>query len=347
MEIRIYNRDLDFQGVIENQTSLIWTRKYFEPGSFELYVPITENNLKLVKMGNLVWMKGSDEAAVIEDRILEESDTKNQITAKGRFISSYMDRRLIKSTVNFNGKVEVAMRQLLEGAEPIPRVQLGELQGFDETVQFQATYKNLLEYEQKLAMSANLGFRFRPDFDKKMIYFEVFQGVNRTKSQGANNRVIFSESYNNLNNTVYRENDQTFKTVAYVGGEGEGSARKYIKVGEGSGLDLRETFVDAKDIQSDGLTAAQYEAQLRTRGQETLEQDTASNSFECETDANANFKYKINYNLGDVATVKKQSWGITQDLRISQIQEVYEYGGMRVVPTFGTPLPESIDWSDT
>lgn len=273
MEIRFYNREMDFLGVMENQTSLLWRRRYNEPGEFELYAPITDDNLKLTEKTNLIWMRGCDEAGVIEDRKLEESDTKNEITAKGRFISSYMDRRLIKDTVNFTGKVEVAMRQLLSGAVPIPRVQLGELQGFEELVDFQATYKNLLDYEEKLAKSAGLGFRFRPDFDEKVIYFEVYKGVDRTTSQGVNNRVTFSESYNNLNNTIYRENDQLLKTVAYVGGEGEGSARTIVKVGDATGLDLREVFVDAKDIRQDELSADQYKAALTTRGQEKLAED--------------------------------------------------------------------------
>lgn len=32
--------------------------------------------------------------------------------------------------------------------------------------------------------------------------------------------------------------------------------------------------------------------------------------------------------------------------RITELQEVYEYGGMYVVPTMGDALPEKIDWSD-
>ena len=99
MEIRVYNSELDFQGIVENQTSLIWTRKYFEPGDCELHIPITADNLRLTRRGNLLWKKGKKEAAVIEDRKLEESDSRNEITVKGRFLSSYMDRRLIKSTV--------------------------------------------------------------------------------------------------------------------------------------------------------------------------------------------------------------------------------------------------------
>lgn len=53
MEVRIYDRDLNFKGVIENHTSLIWTRKYYEPGNFEIHAPITEQNLRLLAKGNI------------------------------------------------------------------------------------------------------------------------------------------------------------------------------------------------------------------------------------------------------------------------------------------------------
>ena len=35
-----------------------------------------------------------------------------------------------------------------------------------------------------------------------------------------------------------------------------------------------------------------------------------------------------------------------ENQRITELQEVYEYGGMYVVPTMGDALPEKIDWSD-
>lgn len=345
MEIRVYNSALEFQGVIENQTSLIWTRKYFECGSFELYAPITEDNLKLLREGNIIWMRGSDDAGVIEDIKLEESNVKNEITAQGRFLPSYMDRRIIKGTFSFSGKTENAMRELYS-ANPVPLVESGELNGFEETVKFQATYKGLLTYEQKLAKSAALGIRFRPNFNERKITFEIYKGVDRTTSQGVNNRVIFSEGYNNLNNAIYRENKQLYKNVAYVGGEGEGTARKIVVVGDVQGLERREMFVDAKDILSEGLSTAEYEALLRTRGEEALQKNIVISSFECDTGADVNFQYKKNYDLGDIVTVKKNKWGITANKRITEIREIYEYGGRKIEPTFGDALPEHIDWSD-
>lgn len=346
MEIRIYNRKLYRVGQIENQTSLIWTRKFYEPGTFELHAPITDENLSLLANGNIIGKKGSKEAGVIEDIEKEESDIKNEITAKGRFLSSYMDRRLIKKTINFSGTIEAAMRQLYSACVEIPLVVLGDLNEFTETTDFQVTMKNLLTVEQKLSKAGAIGFRFRPDFVNRQIVFELYQGTDRTAAQHINNRVVFSEDYNNLNNAIYRYNDQNLKTFAIVGGEGEGDARVYYELGGGEGLDLREVFVDAKDINSEGMTTAEYKAALLTRAQENLNEAIVSETLECETNPEINFTYKTDYDLGDIVTVKKKKWGLYMNQRITELQEVYEYGGMTVVPTFGDPLPETINWND-
>ena len=67
MEVRIYRQDLFRIGQIENQTSLIWTRKFYEPGTFELHAPITDENLYLLQENNIIGKKGSAEAGIIED----------------------------------------------------------------------------------------------------------------------------------------------------------------------------------------------------------------------------------------------------------------------------------------
>lgn len=346
MEIRIYDANLYRQGQIENQTSLIWTRKYYEPGNFELHAPITDENLRLLQPGNIVGKKGSEEAGIIEDLEKEESDIKNEVTAKGRFLSAYMDRRLVKQTVNFEGRIEVAMRQLLSGVVAIPLVELGTLHGFTETVRFQATMKNLQSLETKLSKSGAIGYRFTPDFIEKKIVFDTYQGKDRTFRQNVNNRVIFSEDYNNLNNALYKYNDQGLRTYAVVGGEGEGSSRVYVTLGSGEGLGLRELFVDAKDIQSEGLTSAEYRDALLQRGREALNEAIVSESLECETEAAINFTYKEDYDLGDIVTIRKKKWGLYMNQRITELQEVYQYGSLTVVPTFGDPLPETVNFNE-
>lgn len=349
MEIRFYTSDMDFVGIMENQKYVNWSRRYFEPGSFEIIAPITDDNIALTARSNLVWIRGAAEAGVIEDRLIEEGATNNQITARGRFLSSYMDRRLIRPKVNFSGRIEVAMRQLLSGAEPLPLVELGTLMGFTDTITFQASYKNLLSYEEKLAQSGNYGFRFRPNFSDKKIVFEIYKGVDRTLSQSDNSRVVFSEQYNNLTDIQMRETDQLLKNCIYIGGQvdEDTGARTIVSFGtENTGLERRELFVDARDMSPDDLTEAEYAEKLLQRGHEKQLEYAESASIECTTNMDSNFVYKKDYDLGDMVSVRKKRWNITIDLRITGIDEVYEPGNTRIIPTFGTPLAAAIDWSD-
>ena len=169
MEVRIYNASLDLQGIIENQTSLLWNRKFFEPGTFELHAPITSFNLSRLTIGNLITLYGQNDAGIIENIEYEESNDKNEITASGRFLSGYLGYRLIVGTVNLDGPIEVAMRTLFSNSSAIPLVELGTLNGYTETVIGQVTNKNLLNFINKLARAGNIGYRFSPDFNSKKI----------------------------------------------------------------------------------------------------------------------------------------------------------------------------------
>lgn len=348
MEIRIYDANMDFQGVIENQKSLLWNRSYNESGSFELHAPVTDYNLRVLKLSNLVWKKGAVDAGVIENISVEEEYDQHYITASGRFLPTYMDRRLIRPMFNFSGRAEVGMRTILTNAVSIPKVYLGTLNNFTESIEFQATYKSLLAIEQKIAKAANLGFRFRPDFTEKKIYFEVYKGVDRSLEQADRARVIFSEEFRNLNKATYQENDQLLGTVCYVGGQGEGSDRVYATVGDDSltGLARREIFVNGSDISKEGLTDNQYMEKLRQRGLEKLAESTLFQSMECEAIPTGNFNYLTDYDVGDIVTVKKVNWGITRSLRLSAVTESYENGTVTIIPTFGTPLPETVNWEE-
>lgn len=357
MEIRVYNPSFILLGIVENYSSLLWVRKYDSCGSFELHVPITRDSINYLVRGNIVAYEGASEAGVIEAIKAEQGADKNSLVVAGRFIESYLDRRLVYDpndrTYNFSGYVEVGMRTILKNAAidntPIPLLQLGTLHGFSESITFQATYQNLLKYENKLAASAGMGFRCIPDFDEKTITFDVYKGLDHSENQTDRVRVTFSDEYKNLNNAVYTENDQLLKTVCYVGGQGEGAERVWVTVGDdtSTGLARREVKLDATDISPDGLTTEEYIAKLTQRGLDLLEsEDILIRSFECETMPTSNFIYRTHYDLGDIVTIKRENWNISLDLRITEIAEVYEHGKAVISPTFGYPLPDIVDWED-
>lgn len=350
VDVRIYDAELNFLGVIEDHSSLLWNRKFYESGTFQMYCPVTAYNIKLCSRGNLIAKRDSVEAGVIEYVQLElDREGYQTIKASGRFLSSYMDRRLVRPKINFTGKVEEAMRKILSDIEyPLPLVELGELHGFTERITFQATYKSLLDTESKLSKGSNIGFRFTPDFSGKRIIFDTYKGVDHSVSQSENSRVTFSDGFGSMTRAQYYENDELLKNVVYVGGQGEGEARVFVTVGDDTltGLERRELMLDAADVDNTDLSDEQYRNALRTRGNNKLKERVVYASFECSVLPEGNYSYKRDYDLGDFVTVIKENWGVSADFIISEVMEVYEHGAMTITPVFGDPIPTTIDWRE-
>lgn len=152
---------------MDNTKSLVWTRKYFEPGTFDIIVPLTDKNVTLFQKQRIVAKQETEEAGVIEDLKMLEGLDEKYIQVKGRFISSYTDRRLVQKTFTFSGKVEDAMHDLVDYVTPIPLLVNTAAAGYTETVSFQATMKNLQIYLTKLSKQGQIGYRIRPNFKEK------------------------------------------------------------------------------------------------------------------------------------------------------------------------------------
>ena len=352
-QVKVYDMNLMRKGVIDVYRSLIWTRKYKEAGTVELHASLNSRNLNLLQKGNIVAMTGSVESAVIEGMVAD--DYSNEITATGRMLSAVLSRRGIRTVVNVsNATYEDVMRRLTDIAavsstDPLPGLVLGEKRGFGGTVTLQVSYKDLYTYLTKLSACSNLGFRIRADYKEKKFYFEVYEGKDHSEHQTGNKRVIFSEVYRNINTATFVTNSQNYKTHAVVYGDGEGTDRTVIEAAldpAATGWERRELMVDARDIQRNELTDAQYRSALIQRGNEKLSECGIVECLEAVTLPNVNFTYKTDYDLGDIVTVHKKAWGIRMDKRITEIQEVYENGGLSIVPTFGDPLPDTVDLSD-
>ena len=352
-QIKVYDVNLMRKGVIDVYRSLIWTRKYKEAGTVELHAALTNRNLELLQKGHIVTMTGSVESAIIEG--IAADDFSNEITATGRMLSAGLSRRGINTLVNVSGaSYEDVMRRLVEISaistkNPLTGLILGERKGLGGVVTLQVSYKDLYTYLTKLSACSNLGFRVRGDFKEKKFIFEVYEGKDHSKNQTGNKRVIFSEVYKNINKATFTTNSQNYKTHAVVFGAGEGTNRTIVEAAiepDAAGWARHELMVDARDIQKDDLTDTQYKAALIQRGTEKLLEHGIVECLEAVTLPNVNFTYKTDYDLGDIVTVNKKAWGIMMDKRITEIQEVYENGGMTIVPTFGDPLPDTVDLTD-
>ena len=174
--------------------------------------------------------------------------------------------------------------------------------------------------------------------DSKQFVFKLYAGMDRSYNQSANSYVVFSPKYDNLVNSEYFESSQNLKNVALIGGEGEGSERKYTSIGTASGLNRRELYVDARDISSDSgddvtLTAEEYNAKLVQRGNEKLAECKESVTFDGEADTTRMYTYGDDFFNGDIVQVENE-YGHSAAARITEIIMSEDESGISVYPTF-------------
>lgn len=325
--------------------SLRWRPMYDKPGEFELHT--SPHLFKLVERGQLILRADRPKETVRVEGVEIEGGA---LIITGRFLSCALADAGIRTQHRFDCPIEDAMRQLIQ--EEYNRVsrtlpmKLAAVGGFPATIQCQVSLKNLLTVLQAMAKAGGLGFRVYADPEEQTLYFEVYEGADRTEGQEDNARVTFSDVYFNIDKPHYTENEANYKNYAIVCGAGEGMNRTIVEVDRTNGEDRRELLVDASDLSQGEQTAAQYVAVLTQRGNDKLDEHNRIQSFEAGIKSSSQFRYTVDWNLGDIVTGKQTEWGVAMDQRVTEVEEVYENDAITVTPTLGTPAPETYNLED-
>lgn len=351
MEVMILNTNLDAVSIVDTYESFIWTDRYYAYGDFELYEAMHNGLLDYIKQDYYLQSRESDHVMIIE-KIQISSDTEdgNRVTVSGRSLESILDRRIIWGQKTLSGNLQNGIKTLLyenvispsDGSRRIPNFIFkasSDPSITKLTLEAQYTGDNLYTVIQKICEERGIGFKITLN-DNKQFVFELYAGVDRSYDQSENPYVIFSPKFENIINSNYIESKSSLKNVTLVGGEGEGSARKYTTVGNGNGLNRRELFTDARDISSDVgegkvLTDAEYTAQLQQRGKEKLAENISITSFEGETETTIMFRYGEDFFNGDIVQIANE-YGHETKARILEIVRSEDKDGYSVYPTFKT-----------
>lgn len=357
MDLYIFDRELNFKGVLDTFFSFRWIRKYSKPGEFELQCALTSETLNLLQRDNIVYKKGDLEAAYIEYRNLKQNtEGKEILVVKGKLLTGYLNRRIIWGTEILNTTAEIAMRTIvshncINPVDPlrvIPNLILGSLNNFTPAVNYQVSYKNLTDELENLSNISSLGYRINLDITSKKLIFNVYKGLDRSINQSVNARAVFSKEFENILEHEYVDSLNNYRNLALVGGIGEGLERKLVTVGNASGLDRFEIFNDQKslsnvDENNNLISDSDYINLLSGKGNELLSQTKEIQTFDSKVNTSSNLVYKIDFDLGDIVTCTSKKWGITLDTRITEIEEAYEEKGLSINVTFGNNIPTLID----
>lgn len=343
MDLYILDKSFNPIGVIDTASSVIWAERYYDAGDFEIYIKAEKKYIELLQQENYVTRLDSEMVGIIE-RVQLNIDVENgdYLTVSGRDLKSILDRRIIWNQTNLSGKAEMILRQLINenvinpsiAARKIPGVKLGEVKGFTDTLELQATGEDLLTKVIELCKAAEIGWRTFID-EEGSIVIDFYRGENRSYSQEDNPYVVFSPEFDNLLSTETSQDITTLKNAALVAGEGEGTARKTVTIGTASGMDRREMFIEATDISSnDGeISSSQYLALLRDRGRELLAAAVKTLGISGAAETTLTYKLNEDYFLGDTVAVTNE-YGISANTKILEIIESEDATGYNVIPTF-------------
>lgn len=355
MEAYILDETFTSQAIFDTFGSFIWVERFNGAGEFELYMPIRISALNELKIGRYLWRKETRSMMIIETvEIKTSEDMDSNLVVKGRSLESILDRRIVWEQTILSGNFQNAIKKLLDenvikpndSSRKIPNFTFktstdSKITSLTLSDEIQLFGENLYDTIFSMCEEQNIGFDIFPNGDNGF-EFELKTGVDRSYNQDALPWVVFSPSYDNLMNSNYINSYVNFKTIALVGGEGEGSNKKLtIAVdddGAGEGITRREMYVDASYISTNvqegyELTTASYYQWIHYQGRLALRETKYTTAFDGEINADIQYIYGRDFYLGDIIQIENEN-GVTARSRVSEIMWSQDISGTKIVPTF-------------
>ncbi len=342
MELLLLDKNFQICGLVDDFSSLVWNRKYYECGNFSLQTDI--KYLNQFKNAKYVYHKDFSETGILETFNYKDTTTGVQTIFTGRFLESILAQRVIDKTQYFyNLTTEKIIRNLVSTfainstARVIKNLKLGQLKGLGQNRTLQMTGDNLLTKIYELCKEEELSIKARYDFDNNQIVLEVWQGLDRTDTQDKNTWAIFSRNFENILQDEYSTDTTKYCNFVYVAGEEKAENRVIVEVNRiKENEERRELYVDARDLQKDeNTTEAEYKQILTERGIEKLNENNKIETVNFNINPLANLNYKKDFDLGDKVIYKNEQLNFNIENRIIGISEVYENGNRTVDVTFG------------
>lgn len=349
MNIYIKNKIFDNVAVIDTFQSLIWTKKYYECGDFELYLPADNSLLEYLTIGNSIKRDDDDSLMMIEKiEINTDAESGNFFLISGRSLESILARRIIWDQTNLSGKVCDVVKKFVDIScinatvenRNFPYVNIDDTltDKAGETIQKQCTGDNLYDVVCELCKADGLGFKFVQD-ENSLLNFTLYRGEDHSYNQDYNSVVVFSPQFDNLISSEYYSDHSEYGNIVRVLGEGEGTARKKADYGvDKAGFDRYEFFVDARDVSKnagteDELTDTEYKSVLLARGKEAYTEHRTISGFSANVSTVGTYEYKTDYNLGDIVEIENE-YGFKLAARIIQTCESWDENGYTMSLTF-------------
>lgn len=348
--IRVLSPSFNLLGEIDDYESLIFIRRFFDIGEFELHINLSKVSVDMLVEDNLI-MIGKDRRRVgiirYKEIKLNEDGTETTVI-KGHTLKSIMNRRIIipptsQGFDNAIGSQEKIMKHFVNNHmvnptdldRKIPQLYINPNQDRGKQDKWRGRHELVSDKLTEIGLYANLGWDVWLDDKNKRWVFDVIEGRSLVSGQSKYPPVIFSVDFDNIKGQSYIDNSTNFSNVGYAGGKGDDEDRLIQQVGDSKGLGRVESFLNcsnADDIE-----------ELKREGKVKLSELKRISTFESQIIDTKTFIYGEDWDLGDIVTIQNKKWNLILNSRITEIKEIYEVGRVEIEPVFGDNIPTIID----
>lgn len=357
MEVYILDNLLRRIDVFDRFESLIWTERWQEIGDFELDIKSTLETRGRFTTGTRIAINDSYRVMTVEtveDNV--DGDGKEILHVKGRSLESLLEDRAAANALSDDPDFNIAAappaiiaRSLFDYIcgtgflsldDKIPFLVEGTIfpestiPESDTPITWKHEPDSLYNMIRKICGLYDLGFRLVRNFDTSQLYFDIYTGNDRTTLQDGLPPVIFSVNLDNLQNTTEFSSIQKSKNVAYVFSD----AGALVVYGDGvspdvEGFDRRVIAVNAS-VEVDDPDANTIMTQA---GKEALMNNRASALFDGELNEYSDYKYGVDYDVGDLVEMRNKD-GIISYKRVTEQIFVSDKTGERSYPTLSLDM---------
>lgn len=356
MELEIFTQDqldqwhFESEKVFDGFKSLTVNLNYYTYSDFELYVGLKNEHIRMFIPDTVIYMEGL--YFYIDNAVVDNQSTA-QLKVTGKSLLGKATDRIVYRIYNKTARPEQIVwdhlnNEVVNPSDAKRKIQYLSLDSVpnlgNASIQYQNSYGIVAEEIETLCTSYDFGIKEVPmQLGKPGNKLTIFKGKD------VSDVVEFSDAYENLTKAGYQNNNFDEATTAVVFGEGEGSARKNVVVnGEKTGLQRKELYVDARDLQQKSdettLTDAQYTAALKNRGTSKLTEKKRILTLTGEVPTSSKlFKLGEDYNLGDTVSVKSDLYNLKKKSTITTLKKTYDSKGLFIEPVFGKETPTIFD----
>jgi len=323
----LYFLDQDFaviDGPVEDMTSVVFSERYFESGTFTLHFPreLAGRAADAVYVRSGIMPAGHIFCGRVE---YFHADSGGDCEMGGHLLECLLDDRVLRGGP-WSGTVTEAVLGAVEDNLRLSPVRIGrDHAAIPEFVTLSADWESLSAWLSRVLKPYGASYRVNLG-DDDVPEFCVIRGENLEN-------VIFSASFGNIFSIESKRSSSGMKNAVYVEG-GDGCV---VFADLSGGGEVREMYKKAPDIIPGNFTdEAEYRQALLRRGYEILAGYPVKLEVSAEIDSGALPVYGKDYRLGDVCSVVDEELGVSLPLRLTRVDWVMENGAAAVYPVFGS-----------